>query len=68
MSLEKLKGEVIEGDDDHEVIVDVAGEEIDEVTKMEDENTRIQDEIKQMETKYQMILEFAREQNLEVVS
>jgi len=44
------------------------GEEIDEVTKMEDENTRIQDEIKQMETKYQMILEFAREQNLEVVS
>ena len=68
MSLEKLKGEVIEGDDDNEVIVDVAGEEIDEVTKMEDENTRIQDEIKQMETKYQMILEFAREQNLEVVS
>ena len=53
---------------DNEVIVDVAGEEIDEVTKMEDENTRIQDEIKQMETKYQMILEFAREQNLEVVS
>ena len=68
MSLEKLKGEVIEGDDGNEVIVDVAGEEIDEVTKMEDENTRIQDEIKQMETKYQMILEFAREQNLEVVS
>ena len=68
MSLEKLKGEFIEGDDDNEVIVDVAGEEIDEVTKMEDENTRIQDEIKQMETKYQMILEFAREQNLEVVS
>ena len=68
MLLEKLKGEVIEGDDDNEDIVDVAGEEIDEVTKMEDENTRIQDEIKQMETKYQMILEFAREQNLEVVS
>ena len=68
MSLEKLKGEFIEGDDDNEDIVDVAGEEIDEVTKMEDENTRIQDEIKQMETKYQMILEFAREQNLEVVS
>ena len=68
MSLEKLKGEVIEEDDDNEDSVDVAGEEIDEVTKMEDENTRIQDEIKQMETKYQMILEFAREQNLEVVS
>ena len=68
MSLEKLKGEVIEGDDGNDDSVDVAGEEIDEVTKMEDENTRIQDEIKQMETKYQMILEFAREQNLEVVS
>ena len=69
MSLEKLKGEVIEGDDDNDDDSDgVAGEEIDEVTKMEDENTRIQDEIKQMETKYQMILEFAREQNLEVVS
>ena len=68
MSLEKLKGEVIEGDDDNDDSDDVAGEEIDEVTKMEDENTRIQDEIKQMETKYQMILEFAREQNLEVVS
>ena len=68
MSLEKLKGEVIEGDDGNDDSDDVAGEEIDEVTKMEDENTRIQDEIKQMETKYQMILEFAREQNLEVVS
>ena len=69
MSLEKLKGEVIEGDDDNDDDSGgVAGEEIDEVTKMEDENTRIQDEIKQMETKYQMILEFAREQNLEVVS
>ena len=68
MSLEKLKGEVIEGDNDNDDSDDVAGEEIDEVTKMEDENTRIQDEIKQMETKYQMILEFAREQNLEVVS
>ena len=67
MSLEKLKGEVIEGEDDDDSD-GVAGEEIDEVTKMEDENTRIQDEIKQMETKYQMILEFAREQNLEVVS
>ena len=69
MSLEKLKGEFIERDDDNDDDSDdVAGEEIDEVTKMEDENTRIQDEIKQMETKYQMILEFAREQNLEVVS
>ena len=68
MSLEKLKGEFIEWDDNDDDSVDVAGEEIDEVTKMEDENTRIQDEIKQMETKYQMILEFAREQNLEVVS
>ena len=69
MSLEKLKGEFIEGDEDNDDDSDdVAGEEIDEVTKMEDENTRIQDEIKQMETKYQMILEFAREQNLEVVS
>ena len=68
MSLEKLKGEFIEGDDGNDDSDDVAGEEIDEVTKMEDENTRIQDEIKQMETKYQMILEFAREQNLEVVS
>ena len=68
MSLEKLKGEFIDGNDDIDDSVDVAGEEIDEVTKMEDENTRIQDEIKQMETKYQMILEFAREQNLEVVS
>ena len=35
---------------------------------MEDENTRIQEEIKTMETKYQMILEFARDQNLEIVS
>ena len=68
MSLEKLKGEFIEWDDNDDNSGGVAGEEIDEVTKMEDENTRIQDEIKQMETKYQMILEFAREQNLEVVS
>merc|ERR1712147_245614 len=44
------------------------GEEIDEVTRMEDENTRIQEEIKAMENKYQMILEFARDQNLEIVS
>ena len=43
-------------------------EEIDEVTRMEDENTRIQEEIKAMESKYQMILEFARDQNLEIVS
>ena len=47
---------------------DVIGEEIDEVTRMEDENTRIQEEIKAMESKYQMILEFARDQNLEIVS
>ena len=47
---------------------DVTGEEIDEVTRMEEENTRIQEEIKAMETKYQMILEFARDQNLEIVS
>ena len=46
----------------------VTGEEIDEVTRMEEENTRIQEEIKAMETKYQMILEFARDQNLEIVS
>ena len=44
------------------------GDEIDEVTRMEDENTRIQEEIKAMENKYQMILEFARAQNLEIVS
>ena len=44
------------------------GDEIDEVTRMEDENTRIQEEIKAMENKYQMILEFARDQNLEIVS
>ena len=43
-------------------------DEIDEVTRMEDENTRIQEEIKAMENKYQMILEFARDQNLEIVS
>ena len=47
---------------------DITGEEIDEVTRMEDENTRIQEEIKAMESKYQMILEFARDQNLEIVS
>ena len=46
----------------------VTGEEIDEVTRMEEENTRIQEEIKAMETKYQMILEYARDQNLEIVS
>ena len=49
-------------------VSDVVGEEIDEVTRMEDENTRIQEEIKAMENKYQMILEFARDQNLEIVS
>ena len=43
-------------------------EEIDEVTRMEDENTRIQEEIKAMENKYQMIREFARDQGLDIVS
>ena len=78
MTLEKLKGDfwmkhgiifqaesvfVTSSDES-----DVTGEEIDEVTRMEEENTRIQEEIKAMETKYQMILEFARDQNLEIVS
>ena len=57
-----------DSDDDDDNDDDVSGEEIDEVTRMEDENTRIQEEIKTMETKYQMILEFARDQNLEIVS
>ena len=57
-----------DSDDDNDNDDDVSGEEIDEVTRMEDENTRIQEEIKTMETKYQMILEFARDQNLEIVS
>ena len=78
MTLEKLKGDfwmlhgivfqaesVFVTSSDESV---VTGEEIDEVTRMEEENTRIQEEIKAMETKYQMILEFARDQNLEIVS
>ena len=55
---------------DEEIITleKLKSEEIDEVTRMEDENTRIQEEIKAMENKYQMIREFARDQGLDIVS
>ena len=65
---EMMRMFLIYNDRDNDDDDDVSGEEIDEVTRMEDENTRIQEEIKTMETKYQMILEFARDQNLEIVS
>ena len=67
MTLEKLKGDFWQ-DFPSSDKSNLTGEEIDEVTRMEEENTRIQEEIKAMETKYQMILEFARDQNLEIVS
>jgi len=43
------------------------GDEIDEVSKMEEENIRIKDEIKAMEEKYNLVIQFAKENNLEVV-
>eukprot|EP00090_Calanus_glacialis_P044186 TRINITY_DN7860_c0_g1_i1.p1 TRINITY_DN7860_c0_g1~~TRINITY_DN7860_c0_g1_i1.p1 ORF type:complete len:142 (-),score=80.55 TRINITY_DN7860_c0_g1_i1:248-634(-) len=44
------------------------GQEVDEVDRMEEENKRIKEEIEQMERKYSRIVEFARENNLDVVT
>ena len=44
------------------------GQEVDEVDRMEEENKRIKEEIEQMERKYSRIVEFARDNNLDVVT
>ena len=44
------------------------GEEIDEANKMEEENVRLRDEVEAMKHKYQMMLDYAREHNLEIAS
>ena len=44
------------------------GQEVDEVDRMEEENKRIREEIEQMEKKYSRIVEFARENNLDVLT
>merc|ERR1711972_1172048 len=42
------------------------GQEVDEVTRMEEENRRIRDEIESMERRYDRIAEFARSHGLDV--
>ena len=44
------------------------GQEVDEVEKMEEENKKIKEEIEQMERKYNRIVEFARENNLDITT
>jgi len=44
------------------------GQEVDEVSRMEEENRRIRTEIEEMEKKYNRIAEFARDKNLNVAS
>jgi len=43
------------------------GQEVEEVSKMEEENRRLREEIENMERRYDRIAEFARKQNLDVV-
>jgi len=42
------------------------GQEVEEVTRMEEENQRIREEIESMERRYDRIAKFARDNNLEV--
>ena len=44
------------------------GEEVDEVTKMEGDNQRIKDEIEEMKRKYQLMMDYAKQNNMEIVS
>jgi len=44
------------------------GQEVEEVTRMEEENKRIREEIHNMERRYDRIAEFARQNNLEVAA
>ena len=43
------------------------GSEVEEITRMEEENEMIQKAIEQMKRKYRLLEQFAKEQNLEVV-
>lgn len=43
------------------------GTEVEEITRMEEENEMIQKDIEQMKRKYRLLEQFAKEQNLEVV-
>ena len=43
------------------------GIEVEEITRMEEENEMIQKDIEQMKRKYRLLEQFAKEQNLEVV-
>ena len=43
------------------------GSEVEEITKMEEENEMIQKDIEQMKRKYRLLEQFAKEQNLEIV-
>ena len=43
------------------------GTEVEEITRMEEENEMIQKDIEQMKRKYRLLQQFAKEQNLEVV-
>ena len=44
------------------------GEEVDEVAKMEGDNQRIKDEIEEMKRKYQLMMDYAKQNNMEIVS
>ena len=43
------------------------GSEVEEITRMEEENEMIQKDIEQMKRKYRLLEQFAKEQNLEIV-
>ena len=43
------------------------GNEVEEITRMEEENEMIQKDIEQMKRKYRLLEQFAKEQNLEIV-
>jgi len=44
------------------------GEEIDEVAKMEEGNKQIKNEIEEMKRKYQLMMDYAKQNNMEIVS
>ena len=43
------------------------GSEVEEITRMEEENEMIQKDIEQMKRKYRLLEQFAKDQNLEVI-
>ena len=43
------------------------GSEVEEISRMEEENEMIQKDIDQMKRKYRLLEQFAKEQNLEVI-